>query len=158
MYLLYFDAKERVTKTLRKTIVKNAIRIRIKIIIKTTLISNTKISIKVTSRTRDCAIHILFYSCHSEKFKSKIMTLRTHANADCRKSWIQAKQHPEIRPMRIWPWTYIYQGIGRSKSVEVWGIPRSTPKPEVGKPTGKLASELVGSGEFVNQNRLVADY
>jgi len=59
VYLLYFDAKERVTKTLRKTVVKNAIRIRIKIITITTIISNTKTSIKVTSRTRDCATHIL---------------------------------------------------------------------------------------------------
>jgi len=60
VYLLYVlkRERERVTKTLRKKVLKNAVQTIIKVVIKTTIISNTKIPTKMTSRTRDYAIPI----------------------------------------------------------------------------------------------------
>jgi len=60
--LLYYDTKGRVTEIFRKTLMKNAVKILLKIPIKTIIISNTKISTKITSHIRGCAISMQSYS------------------------------------------------------------------------------------------------
>ena len=69
LWLLYYAVKEWVTKTLRKTVLKNAVRFITKILMKIIIISNIKIFLKVKSRVRDCIIPILFYSGRSKKIQ-----------------------------------------------------------------------------------------